>query len=103
MKKLFPVKFTPQSTSGESGSCGQVYSCPACLRPFNNGVKMAVLRECGHVICRSCISEFVKLSSKCYTCEKRCRPKDILPLYVEGTGFSKVGNVQAQKEAAAFQ
>lgn len=46
---------------------------------------------------------FIKKTGKCYVCETKCRERDLIELYVEGTGFSAGGKAEATKEGIAFQ
>ncbi|TPX47665.1 hypothetical protein SeMB42_g02633 [Synchytrium endobioticum] len=105
IKKLMPIKFTPASKSaqGSAASAKQEYMCPACLKTLRNGTKMQFPKACGHVICSACAAMFNKKTAKCYVCEAKCRDKDMVQLYVEGTGFASGGKSEAKKEFVAFQ
>lgn len=47
---------------------------------------------------------FVKKSEKCYVCEKKCKPKDIVDMSPEGTGFASASTkAVAEKFNLAFQ
>ncbi|KAJ3375614.1 hypothetical protein GGF31_002817 [Allomyces arbusculus] len=95
-KKLFPVKFTKDKTTKKS-------MCPSCKKQLTNGVKMSVLKTCGHVLCGTCAIQFVKSSGRCNVCDTKCRAKEIVPLPTEGTGFSSAGPVEAKRYDHAFQ
>ena len=62
-----------------------------------------VPKGCGHVMCAGCTTMFNKKSGRCYVCEVKCREKDLVELYVEGTGFAAGGKAEAKKEFVAFQ
>lgn len=94
VKKLVPIKF---STSASEKNC------PSCLTAFRNGVKIVVLKGCGHALCKACCTKFVKSSKRCMVCETECKESDILDLHLEGTGFSSSGKVEAAKAGPAFQ
>lgn len=63
-----------------------------------------VILSCGHVLCKSCMDQFVKGSGSCFVCSKKCADKDIIRLASsEGTGFASVGQAEAKKEGLGFQ
>jgi nitric oxide synthase-interacting protein len=65
---------------------------------------LIVLRQCGHVICNSCIDMFVKKSKKCYVCEEKTKTKDVIDMSPEGTGFASASKkAVAEKFNLAFQ
>lgn len=102
LKKLFPVKFSLLAPTNASSSSQLCATCPACLRPLNNSMPLSVLKKCGHLLCTPCISKFVSESLKCFSCERPCKPKDIINIRSEGTGFSKKGKILAEKQGVAF-
>ncbi len=62
------------------------------------------MKNCGHAMCKSCAVKFVKdEKSTCPVCETRTKPKQVLHLVSEGTGFAAKGNAKAAKETVAFQ
>ncbi|KAJ3181826.1 hypothetical protein HDU85_003341 [Gaertneriomyces sp. JEL0708] len=97
IKKLINVNFTPVKGSETE------HICPACFKTLTNGTKMAILRTCGHVLCKGCCTKFVLSSQKCQICEKKCKERDVIKLSVEGTGFVAAGNVEAKRTSVAFQ
>ncbi|KAI9139246.1 hypothetical protein BKA69DRAFT_1030675 [Paraphysoderma sedebokerense] len=104
LKKLFPVHF--QSVNNDSGpnqDQSPHYVCPSCSKQLTNGLKMWVLRPCGHVFCHHCTSKFVKTSKRCTTCDAKLKEKDVVSIYIEGTGFAGKGKVEAEKFDHAFQ
>ncbi|CDH50037.1 zinc finger nitric oxide synthase-interactingprotein [Lichtheimia corymbifera JMRC:FSU:9682] len=98
LKTLIEVKF--QQEEGNKSKC----QCPACLKTLNNSVKFSVMRNCGHVICNTCVDMFVKKSKRCYVCEKKTKSKDIVDMSAEGTGFASGSSMaMATKWDVAFQ
>ncbi|KAL7754078.1 hypothetical protein RI367_000057 [Sorochytrium milnesiophthora] len=101
LKKLFPVKFT-KAKEAKSGD-ERTFACASCSKQLNNGLKMSVLKPCGHVFCGHCTKEFVKPGKRCIVCDAKCKDRDIVALCVEGTGFSASGQVEAKRFDIAFQ
>ncbi|KAK9766835.1 hypothetical protein K7432_003798 [Basidiobolus ranarum] len=102
IKKLVPVIFTKSKEENSKNS--DTHMCPSCLKTLNNGMKIAINKACGHVLCKHCMDKFVKNTQKCFVCEKKCRPKDIVELHSEGTGYAGGGgNVEVKKWNVAFQ
>lgn len=63
-----------------------------------------VMRNCGHVICNTCVDMFVAKSKKCYVCETKTKSKDIVDMSPEGTGFASASTkAMAEKFSLAFQ
>ncbi|TPX34021.1 hypothetical protein SmJEL517_g03284 [Synchytrium microbalum] len=106
IKKLIAIKFTTAKSapgaSTEPDSKSE-YACPACLKSFKNGTKMTFPKGCGHVVCGQCANMFIKKTGKCYVCDVKCRDKDLIELFVEGTGFASGGQAEAKKTFVAFQ
>ncbi|KAI8981999.1 hypothetical protein BDF20DRAFT_973031 [Mycotypha africana] len=105
IKSLIDVKFTKEEKDKDKNIC------PACIKTLTNASKLSkiifdslVLRNCGHVICNTCIDMFVKKSKKCYVCEAKAKSKDIVDMTVEGTGFASGSTkAMAEKFSLAFQ
>ncbi|KAI9323519.1 hypothetical protein BX666DRAFT_2022249 [Dichotomocladium elegans] len=98
LKSLIDVKFQLE----ESGNTK--CQCPACLKTLSNAVKISVMRQCGHVICNSCVDMFVKKTKRCYVCETKTKSKDIVDMSPEGTGFASGSTAAvATKWDVAFQ
>ncbi|KAJ3323207.1 hypothetical protein HDU76_013697 [Blyttiomyces sp. JEL0837] len=102
-KKLVKVVFTkPKRKEGEQADGSSV--CPSCIKNFNNGSKIVVLKGCGHVICKECYQRFVRGVNKCNVCDEKCKLIDVIELHSEGTGFAgSGGKVQVQKAGIGFQ
>lgn len=108
IKKLVQVNFKEMD--------GKV-SCPVCLKGYELGAEIVILKVCGHAICKVCSSKFVFPSSKkeakkptaneeggkCPVCETKCKAKQLVQLVTEGTGFAAKGNAHSTKETLAFQ
>jgi nitric oxide synthase-interacting protein len=92
VKKLTPVIFT-QPNDGSP-------VCPTCVKTFKAGVSIAVLKTCGHALCKDCTKKFLKKDKKCTVCETKV--KDIISIAVEGTGFAAGGKTEAVKTTPAF-
>ncbi|ORX90901.1 hypothetical protein K493DRAFT_379862 [Basidiobolus meristosporus CBS 931.73] len=102
IKKLTPVVFTKSNEPDSKNPAGHM--CPSCLKTLNNGMKISISKSCGHVLCKHCMDKFVKSTQKCFVCDKKCRPKDIVQLHSEGTGYAGGGgNVEVKKWDVAFQ
>ncbi|KAI8088680.1 uncharacterized protein BX664DRAFT_385299 [Halteromyces radiatus] len=96
MKGLIEIKFE-KDKEGKS-------ICPACLKTLSNSSKLSVMRNCGHVVCHSCVDMFIKKTKKCYVCEEKTKSKDIVNMTSEGTGYTS-GSTMAMAERfdVAFQ
>ena len=97
MKKLFKVVF-----SGPEGD----RVCPLCTKSLHNGMKLTVLKPCGHVCCAPCLKKFkVREQRACAVCDLALRPaRDIVELVSEGTGFVGAGGQNvAETYTHAFQ
>jgi nitric oxide synthase-interacting protein len=101
--------------------------CPACLKTLSNSSKLSgtlmrshgkgrmsanllcvignvVMRNCGHVVCHNCVDMFIKKSKKCYVCEEKTKPKDIVDMTSEGTGYASGSSLaMAERFDLAFQ
>ncbi|KAI8328977.1 hypothetical protein BC941DRAFT_385115 [Chlamydoabsidia padenii] len=96
MKGMIEVKFAKDN---EDKSI-----CPACLKTLSNSTKLSVMRNCGHVVCHSCIDMFIKKSKKCYVCEEKTKTKDIVDMTSEGTGYASGSSLaMAERFDLAFQ
>ncbi|CAO3586092.1 unnamed protein product [Absidia cylindrospora] len=96
MKGMIEVKFSKDS-DGKS-------ICPACLKALTNSSKLSVMRNCGHVICQSCVDMFIKKTKSCYVCEEKTKAKDIVDMTSEGTGYASGSSLaMAERFDLAFQ
>ncbi|KAJ3119277.1 hypothetical protein HK101_007242, partial [Irineochytrium annulatum] len=109
IKRLQPVLFTPQRPDATSkdpdASITRSHNvCPACVKTFTNGSKVMIVKGCGHALCKGCHAKFVKASEKCFVCEKKCKEREAIPLFSEGTGFAGSGaRIEVQRGGIAFQ
>ncbi|KAI8078175.1 uncharacterized protein B0P05DRAFT_470513 [Gilbertella persicaria] len=98
LKSLIDVKFQKEDKNKDNNVC------PACLKTLTNSIKLSVMRNCGHVICNTCVDMFVAKSKKCYVCETKTKSKDIVDMSPEGTGFASASTkAMAEKFNLAFQ
>ena len=68
------------------------FMCKICENNF--GIqKIITLKNCGHVMCEKCFNLTCKKSEKCYFCNKKYSPSEIINLQESGTSFSKHNNV----------
>ncbi|KAK4458423.1 hypothetical protein QBC42DRAFT_349646 [Cladorrhinum samala] len=101
--------------------------CPACQKALSNSSRATLAKPCGHVLCKSCVDQFLKPSGsepvRCYVCEanltdapskpskkegkekekekEKIRP-GLVELRREGTGFTAGGSTQAKKDTVNF-
>lgn len=97
--------------------------CPACTKGLSNSSRATLAKPCGHVLCKSCVDQFMKPSGgepiRCYVCEidltekegsskkegksdkEKIRP-GLVELRREGTGFSAGGSNTVKKDAVTF-
>lgn len=117
---LVNVNFTEEA---DSGTKKPQRICPACKKGLSNSSRATLAKPCGHVLCKSCVDQFMKPSGGdpvlCYVCEadltekkdsskkegkaekEKIRP-GLVELRREGTGFSAGGNSQVKKNAVTF-
>ncbi|KAF5969826.1 RING finger domain-containing protein [Fusarium coicis] len=123
MQNLITINFNEEETSK-----GKQRTCPSCLKMLTNASNPMMTRECGHVLCHSCVKQFMIPSSKrtsaedvppltCYVCDvpltsSKSRKTDTAPgssipgliaLQSEGTGFSAHGGNTVERSSVAFQ
>ena len=95
--------------------------CPSCKKGLTNASRATLAKPCGHVLCKSCVDQFMKPSAgapvRCFVCEANLteRPqkegkaeKDkirpgLVELRREGTGFSAGGSNQVKKDGVTFR
>ncbi|TQS37961.1 hypothetical protein Golomagni_01543 [Golovinomyces magnicellulatus] len=125
---LIDVTFTEEKD--EKSGCKQ-FICPSCKKVLTNTSKAILIRICGHVLCKSCMSRLTtgpeSLSTNssrvdsnimnCFVCDtnscgiqekKKNKPKSknntgLVEIRCEGTGFASGGVSIVEKEGVAFQ
>jgi nitric oxide synthase-interacting protein len=129
LQTLITVNFTEEKEV-KTNSSQRI--CPSCKKVLSNASKAMLAKPCGHVLCKSCVHNFMKPSGRhdphapdsdphavrCFVCdadltEKKGDKKEkegkekIRPGLVEirsdGTGFTAGGSNQVQKSGVAFQ
>jgi len=127
LKQLRPIHFTPaseESSSSSSSSSGTEkketkvkliggarinhaagrWMCASCRKAITNGTQLACLSQCGHVLCITCVNQFVAKDGSCVSCGEKCRQKDVIRLQQGGTGFAAAGAKIAEVQATpSFQ
>ncbi|KAL2181392.1 uncharacterized protein P884DRAFT_273915 [Thermothelomyces heterothallicus CBS 202.75] len=114
---LITINFTEETNSGTDKP---QRICPACKKVLSNSSKPTLAKPCGHVLCKSCVDQFMKPSGgepvRCYVCEADLTEKEaskkegkekirpgLVELRREGTGFSAGGNNQVRKDSVTFR
>ncbi|CAK7349384.1 unnamed protein product [Dovyalis caffra] len=57
------------------------FNCPICLGPLAEEVST----KCGHIFCKTCISDAIKRQAKCPTCRKRITTKELIRVFLPAT------------------
>ncbi|KAK4123383.1 ENOS interacting protein [Parathielavia appendiculata] len=118
---LISINFTEEP---DSNTIKPQRICPACQKGLSNSSRATLAKACGHVLCKSCVDQFMKPSGSdslhCYVCDsdladkthppkkegkgvkERIRP-GLVELRREGTGFSAGGSNQVKKDTVTFQ
>ncbi|KZT26155.1 hypothetical protein NEOLEDRAFT_273488 [Neolentinus lepideus HHB14362 ss-1] len=122
LKNLIPVQFTfmqnkssaqsvvstPTSTTSTETSKPKREDnpdpiCPSCKRILSNSIIMYLMKQCSHVVCKTCTDSLIRPSKQCVVCDKELGDKDIIELRREGTGFAGGGIAETRKPGIAFQ
>jgi nitric oxide synthase-interacting protein len=91
-KKFIPVQWTKNKNE-----C----ICRICGDSIAKAVGIVLLRECGHVFCKTCLDEVGQSDKKCAECGMVY--SNVLSLAVDGTGFAnRGGQVEVKKHEPAF-
>jgi nitric oxide synthase-interacting protein len=63
-----------------------------CTKSLHNGMKLVVVKTCGHVVCAPCVKKFkIASEGKCAVCDVACKGRELIELHGEGTGFVQAG------------
>ncbi|KAM0562669.1 hypothetical protein ACHAPJ_002359 [Fusarium lateritium] len=122
MQNLITINFNEEETPK-----GKQTTCPSCLKMLTNASNPMMAKQCGHVLCHSCVKQFMIPSTKkpsseddipltCYVCDvpliSKSQKQDATPgssipglvaLQSEGTGFSAHGGNTVERSSVAFQ
>ncbi|KAF4966430.1 hypothetical protein FSARC_5874 [Fusarium sarcochroum] len=122
MQNLITINFNEEETPK-----GKQRTCPSCLKMLTNASNPMMTKQCGHVLCHSCVKQFMIPSTKkssseddipltCYVCDapmtSKSQKQDATPgssmpglvaLQSEGTGFSAHGGNTVERSSVAFQ
>ncbi|TQV92386.1 hypothetical protein V2A60_007077 [Cordyceps javanica] len=128
MQHLITIHFEVQP---ESSKPSGTRICPSCRKTLTNASSPAMAVKCGHVLCLSCVKQFVApaakqqaavkepaedaVSAACFVCDtplawlddvgaaKATLPGGMIALKSEGTGFSARGGNTVERTSVAFQ
>lgn len=123
MQHLITIKFDEEADPSKPTKSR---ICPSCRKTLSNSSSPAMGMKCGHVLCMSCIKQFIvapaKQASKdevapvmCFVCDtplalsadaggaKSTLPSGMIALRSEGTGFSARGGSTVERTNVAFQ
>ncbi|KAI6751245.1 hypothetical protein HG530_014159 [Fusarium avenaceum] len=120
LQNLVTINFNEEETPK-----GKQRTCPSCLKMLTNASNPMMTKQCGHVLCHSCIKQFMIPSKKsssedapptCYVCDVPLPSKSqkqygatdsllpgLIALQSEGTGFSARGGNTVERSSVAFQ
>ena len=106
-KDLVTLKLTQDpSSDGKSN-----FVCQVCTKRLGHQ-KVVALRQCGHVMCKSCCKQFVLPSKKSLdqvgrcpecNCKVKDRKKDVIKLHESGSAFASHSKVEATIYKPAFK
>ena len=123
LKTLVSVQFS-EDVAERTGEVVKV--CPSCKKGLSNSSRARLAKPCGHVLCGSCVAQFMKgedgAKVLCYVCEtdvtekttregngeKKHKDKEkirpgLVEISCEGTGFAGGGTNVTKREGVAFQ
>ncbi|OAR00349.1 hypothetical protein LLEC1_00315 [Akanthomyces lecanii] len=129
LPSLITINFDVQPASAPSSADTRI--CPSCRKTLTNASSPAMAVACGHVLCLSCIKQFVAPpparttttttttkerqddapSAACFVCDTPLAdvgrspnlPTGMIALKSEGTGFSARGGNTVERTNVAFQ
>ena len=123
LKTLVGVRFS-EDVDERTGEVVKV--CPSCKKGLGNSSRAVLAKPCGHVLCGSCVGQFMKgekgAKVLCYVCEtdvtekaakegegeKKHKDKEkirpgLVEISCEGTGFAGGGTNVTKRQGVAFQ
>lgn len=125
LQKLSTIQFNETTDASTKEA---VRTCPSCLKTLSNASSPVMADKCGHVLCLSCVKQFLLPSEKqqareaespiaCFVCStpvavatkpgkgsaKDALPTGLVKLKSEGTGFSARGSRTVEKSSVGFQ
>lgn len=101
-KKLIKVNFETQKKSGNDKKSKK--QCPGCIKTLSNNLNLKVLGDCGHVLCSTCMDQYVNKDKCCPKCSIVCKKKNIIEIMHGGTGYSGCGKqVEVKKYNHAYR
>ncbi|KAM0334055.1 hypothetical protein ACHAQA_001075 [Verticillium albo-atrum] len=127
LKTLQQVKFSKEESDANAASTSTEAKsiCPSCMKALGNASRPMMANACGHVLCRSCVTKFIKPSKaaasgtsdqSCFVCESPLATGStsgkintgaefpgLIELRSDGTGFSARGPNKVEKNGVAFQ
>lgn len=126
LQHLISIQFEMHTDSSESAAGTR--RCPSCRKTLTNASSPAMAIKCGHVLCLSCIKQFMmppkdataaaaaaETPVGCFVCDtplafaadkdapKSALPSGMIALRSEGTGFSARGGNTVERSNVAFQ
>ncbi|KAJ4159252.1 uncharacterized protein LMH87_008160 [Akanthomyces muscarius] len=127
LPSLITIHFdVQQADTSSSSSTPDTRICPSCRKTLTNASSPAMAVACGHVLCLSCIKQFVAPATRtttakdrqddapaatCFVCDTPLAdvgrapnlPTGMIALKSEGTGFSARGGNTVERTNVAFQ
>lgn len=124
MQNLITINFNEEE---DSRSDKKRRICPSCLKVLSNSSSPMMAKQCGHVLCNSCVKQFMVPTKKqsssesqppitCYVCDTPLSTKTskdessqsssipgLVALKSDGTGFSARGSSTVEKSTVSFQ
>jgi len=104
LKSLVAVKFLYRTDAAGSSSTSEPDAiCPSCKKDISNATIAYHIRSCHDVVCKACTDALVRPGGQCVVCDQKVKPKDIVELAREGTGYAAGGRAETTKTGVAFQ
>lgn len=124
MQNLITINFSEED---DPSSENKRRTCPSCLKVLSNSSSPMLVKQCGHVLCNSCVKKFMvptrkpsssepEIPPSCYVCDTPLSSKTakedgsqsssipgLVALKSDGTGFSARGSSTVEKSTVSFQ